>query len=195
MSIITCITLSSSPFRRNDLPQWVEYLNHVSVFSNAKGLQQAIFDSVSAVRTDSFIFVDDDDPWPAGIDSNFIAPKGILCAKELINGRIKDASSLSLSDLVQTPRALHKVVCNTALAKMLLPYIPKGNYVMEWMLYGGIASLGGVEFDKDFIYTWTPRKGGMHTRLENVLKPTREWVTTVLPEVTRLIERKLNASA
>ena len=184
---ITCITLSKEPFVRTDIPGGFEYVNYVSDFKNSMAaLHDSWLNAVMLVRTKGFIFVDSDDPFPVNV--RLPKDKAILIGDEIILRFLHNKSFYTEEDYINNPTAIHKAVCLTSPVHRLLPFIPKGTYLTEWMIYSCLIKLGGFEYDNSFVYTWNKQLGkGMHTKASCTGSLTKNWIKTEMPKVLEML--------
>lgn len=196
MKNITCITLSSKPFTRHDVPEEVEYLNYVSEFDSLEGLHQSQINAINQVQTSHFVFVDDDDIFPKGV--RIPTNKAMLVGDEIINtvkGRrviqhsYLDKRYFKEADWHNMPSLIHKPVVNTKLAKIIVAYFPQGLYYTNWMLYATMLRIGGFEYDSSFLYYWNRGfDSGLHLKVGDALKQTKQWVENEMPNIVEQVK-------
>ena len=189
ISNITCITLSKTPFVRTDLPDGMEYLNYVSDFKESiTNLHSAWLTAVSMVRTEGFIFVDSDDPFPKGV--RLPKDKALLIGNELTFNFLHNKSRYGLKEFITKPTAIHKAVGITSIVKKIIPYIPKGHYLTEWMVYSTMITMNGFEHSNEFVYVWKKTIGkGMHMHTGGTYQPTKYWIENEMPKVIEMISK------
>lgn len=177
-SFLTCVTLSSLPTLRSDLPAGVALVHHESRFSDSAGLHAARLAALSKVETECFIFVDDDDPFVTPI----MRTEGIVYGAERITtdhgqiSRIEPVQPWSIDMHKAYPFLIHRAVCNTKAAKSVCKLLPSGEYWTEHLLYFFLAAWKQPTEVEEVIYEWIPRPFGCNTKSYQAMKNSQMFI-------------------
>lgn len=189
---ITAVTLSKTPMAREFAG--LEYLNHVSEFSDIEGLLSAYFDAALRVRTEHFFFLDDDDDLPADylsvLEDCLAAGVALAYTDEQVRTPtqtwVRSPGEYSVSKLLDKPTLLHHLaLCRTKDTHEAIGSLPRGLFVMEPYLYSALADRGCAHIPR-VGYIWNRGTTGMHRHPSTV----RGYSSTL-----RWLQQKYHATA
>jgi hypothetical protein len=178
--LLTCVTLSAKPHTREDLPEGVEYYNHVSTITNMAELHRERLASLAGVKTPLFVWVDDDDPFVWNVpQSNFA---GLQHGDEVVytnNNQMSELMAYGAWDAethLGTPLLIHKAICNTQQALRVASKLPQGDHYTEHLLYYLLAAWRGAENLSCVTTHWYKRQAGFHGVADQAQKNTVLWL-------------------
>lgn len=165
----------------NSIPQNTVWVEHVQTCSTLADLHEARIRALQKVKTPYWCFVDDDDPLPQ-------LPKEIpLCTLLYgqesvydVNGNIERHTQGVLYrwlQIAQNPLLIHKAIANTEYTQRLLPLLPKGTYLTEFMIFAVLSQIQ-PRIDPSFHYHWWRRSNGVHQwpEIKIAIQQTREYL-------------------
>lgn len=146
----------------------VKIVNHVSKFSDAKGLLKARLDAIEKVKTEWFFYLDFDDELPTDyariLERCMAVNTPIAYTDEKITNadgsfRIRKSSEYSEDKFIDDNTLIHHLaVCKTQAAIEASKEIPRGFYSVESLLFFQVAKKGATYID-EVGYIWHKRNG------------------------------------
>lgn len=166
---ISAVILSAKPVERT-IPG-CEVVNHVSKFTEAKGLLEARLASLAKIETEWFFWLDDDDELPDDyqrvLDRCMSVREPLAYTDEVItnaNGTMHRRRSVPYSQTrhVHDMTLIHHLaVCRTEAALRAAEKIPRGLYAVENLLFFQVAKEGARYVD-EVGYIWHRRDTGLN---------------------------------
>lgn len=173
---LTCITLSRSPFHREDIGT-AKYINYNSIFDNESGLFLATKNSLNLCSTEYCTFCDHDDPFT---DKVVYPIKGLVYGDFLINqnNEIKRIISnrWSFSENLRNYWIIHKPIMRTEQAKDLIRNMEPLDISFHYVFYFMMHYCYGGEYDNRLNFVWNKGLEGMHKSSYLRLSSAKKWL-------------------
>lgn len=167
---ISAVILSAKPCAKQIAG--VEVVNHVSQFTEAKGLLKSRLASIRKVKTDWFFWLDDDDDLPGDylrvLDKCMRVKAPLAFTNEIVtnadgSSHVRKSSRYTQDRHIHNMTLVHHLaVCRTDVALDAMTRIPnEGLYAVENLLFFEVAKQG-ASFVNEIGYIWHRRDTGLN---------------------------------
>lgn len=186
---LTAVVLSAKPITRG-VKNAVE-LNYVSTIRTPTELHAARLTALGDVSTANWFYLDDTDPLPVGLSET----KGVLYG-DFITQRpdqvypdVFKAEPWTAAGHKANIGLIHKAVVNTEVSSKVVPYLPRGEYWTEFLLYYFVAALGGATYDPKLRMPWAVSAAGWHKHAAVPARNSLMWVMQNGRDALRKMEK------
>lgn len=184
---LTCITLSKTPFIRNDIGS-SKYINYNSIFENEKDHFIATRNALRLCDTQYCIICDDDDPFP----DNVIYPdKSLVYGDFLLSSGYEfiftKSHKWSFNGNLNRYWLIHKPIIRTDLALSILDTVEPTDIHFHYFLYFMMSYCFGSEYDNRLEIWWNKNEQGLHNYASKLKHKTQSWLTKNAENIKRAI--------